>query len=36
MKTLSSATIAKLMPENFPADQFLRKADKSFGACIVN
>ncbi len=26
----------KLMPENFPAVQFLRKADKRFDVCIVN
>ncbi len=25
-----------LMPENYPARQFLRKADKCFGVCIVN
>ncbi len=24
------------MPENFPAGQFLRKADKYFGVCKVN
>jgi hypothetical protein len=24
------------MPENFPAGQFLRKADKWLGVCIVN
>ncbi len=24
------------MPENFPAGQFLRKADKCLGVCIVN
>jgi hypothetical protein len=24
------------MPENFPAGQFLRKADKRFDACIIN
>ncbi len=24
------------MPENFPIGQFLRKADKCFGVCIVN
>jgi hypothetical protein len=27
---------AKLMPENFPAGQFLRKAKKCFGVCRVN
>ncbi len=26
----------KLMPENFPAGQFLRKADKCFGVFLVN
>jgi hypothetical protein len=26
----------KLITENYPADQFLRKAHKCFGVCIVN
>jgi hypothetical protein len=42
MNTLSSAGMANyflkfvIIPENFPAGQFLRKADKCIGVCIVN